>query len=59
MNGRLVRVLSENNGLVEGGRAVWDGGDENNSKVPSGIYLYLIYNEEGITGNGKIAVIKP
>ncbi len=59
INGRLVRVLSENNGTVEGGRAVWDGRDENNSNVPSGIYLYLIYNEEGITGNGKIAVIKP
>jgi len=59
MNGRLVRVLSESNGMVEGGRAVWDGRDETNSKVPSGIYLYLIYNDEGITGNGKVAVIKP
>ncbi len=59
MNGRLVRVLSEDNGMVEGGRAVWDGKDENNSKVPSGIYLYMIYNDEGVTGNGKIAVVKP
>jgi hypothetical protein len=59
MNGRLIRVLTEENGMVSGGRAVWDGRDEKSSKVPSGIYLYLIYNEEGISGNGKIAVIKP
>jgi len=59
INGRLVRLLSESNGSIEGGRATWDGRDENDRKVPSGVYLYLIYNEEGVTGNGKIAVINP
>jgi len=59
INGRLVKLLSESNGSIEGGRAMWDGRDENDRKVPSGVYLYLIYTEEGVTGNGKIAVIHP
>ena len=59
VNGRLVRILSGENGNVEGGRASWDGRDQSNAKVSSGVYIYLIYNEEGITGSGKIAVIKP
>jgi ligand-binding sensor domain-containing protein len=59
INGRLVRLLSESNGGIEGGRAVWDGQDDSHKKVPSGIYIYLIYNEEGVAGNGKVAVINP
>jgi ligand-binding sensor domain-containing protein len=59
VNGRLVRTLSNENGNVEGGRATWDGRDQSMAKVPSGVYIYLIYSEEGITASGKIAVIKP
>jgi ligand-binding sensor domain-containing protein len=59
VNGRLVRTLSRENGRVEGGRATWDGRDQSNTKVSSGVYIYLIYNEEGITASGKIAVINP
>jgi len=59
VNGRLVRLLSSENGNVEGGRATWDGRDQSNAKVSSGVYIYLIYNEEGITASGKIAVINP
>jgi ligand-binding sensor domain-containing protein len=59
LNGRLVRALSRENGNVEGGRAKWDGRDQSNATVSSGIYIYLIYNEEGITASGKIAVINP
>jgi hypothetical protein len=59
VNGRLVRILSGENGNVEGGRASWDGRDQSNAKVSSGVYIYLIYNEEGITAGGKIAVINP
>jgi hypothetical protein len=59
INGRLIRLLNEENEGVEGGRAIWDGRDNNNNYVSSGIYIYLIYNEEGITAKGKIAVIKP
>ena len=59
INGRLVRTLSRDDGTVEGGRAIWDGKDQSNAKVSSGVYIYLIYNEEGITASGKIAVINP
>ena len=58
INGKLVRILSEENGLVEGSRAVWDGRDLNNNLVSSGIYIYLIYSEEGVTGQGKLSVIR-
>jgi hypothetical protein len=59
INGRLTQVLSQENGMIQGSRASWDGRDSNNKLVPSGIYLYLVYNEEGLTGKGKIAVLKP
>ena len=59
VNGRLIRVLSGQNGNVQGGRATWDGRDQSHAKVSSGVYIYLIYNEEGITASGKIAVINP
>jgi ligand-binding sensor domain-containing protein len=59
VNGRLVRTLSREEGNIEGGRATWDGRDESQAKVSSGIYIYLIYNEEGVTASGKIAVVNP
>jgi ligand-binding sensor domain-containing protein len=59
LNGKLVRLLSREEGEIEGGRATWDGRDQDRTKVSSGVYIYLIYNEEGITASGKIAVINP
>jgi len=59
VNGKLVRILTQDEGDIEGGRATWDGRDQNGSKVASGVYIFLVYNEEGITASGKIAVIKP
>jgi hypothetical protein len=59
INGRLIQLLTQENGGIEGGRAAWDGKNLSNALVSSGIYIYLIYNDEGITGHGKIAVIRP
>jgi hypothetical protein len=59
VNGKLIRTLTQEEGEVEGGRATWDGRDQSQAKVASGIYIFLVYNEEGITGSGKIAVINP
>lgn len=59
LNGKLIRSLSSENGGIEGGRAIWDGRDSGGKKVASGIYMYLIYNDEGVTSSGKIAVINP
>jgi hypothetical protein len=59
VNGKLIRTLTREEGTVEGGRATWDGRDQSEAKVSSGVYIFLVYNEEGITASGKIAVIKP
>jgi ligand-binding sensor domain-containing protein len=59
INGRLTQILSQENGTILGSRAYWDGKDSKNNLVSSGIYIYLVFNDEGITGRGKIAVVKP
>jgi ligand-binding sensor domain-containing protein len=59
INGRLVRELNLQNGFVKGSRAHWNGRDNDDRRVPSGIYLYLVFNEEGITQTGKISVVRP
>lgn len=58
INGKLIKLLSEENGLVKGSRAYWNGRDSKNNLVASGIYIYLIYTEDGVTGKGKISVIR-
>jgi ligand-binding sensor domain-containing protein len=59
INGHLVRELTASGGEIDGSRATWNGKDVQNKWVPSGIYLYLIFNEEGLKNSGKISVIKP
>ena len=59
VRGILVRRLSSDRGTVQGSRATWDGKDESGTSVPSGIYIFLVYNEQGQTGTGKIAVLRP
>ncbi len=59
INGHLIRELTGVGGEIEGSRATWDGKDVQNKWVPSGIYLYLIFNDEGLKNSGKISVIKP
>ncbi len=58
INGNLVRELSTDNGLVDGSRALWDGRDEQGNLVPSGVYLYTAFDQEGQSVAGKIAVIR-
>ena len=58
INGKLIRILSEENGTIEGSRAIWDGRDLNNNLVSSGIYIYLVYSEEGEVSKGKLSVIR-
>jgi len=58
INGKLVKVLSEDNIGVEGSRATWDGRDSNNNLVSSGIYIYLVYSDEGVVSKGKLSVIR-
>jgi ligand-binding sensor domain-containing protein len=59
INSKLIRILSPNDGSVQGSRAIWDGRDSHHNIVSSGVYLYLAYAEDGTASQGKIAVIRP
>jgi ligand-binding sensor domain-containing protein len=58
ISGNVIRTLTVQNGEVAGIRALWDGRDDNNYIVPSGIYIIAA----GVSGQGhgvqKVAVIK-
>lgn len=66
-----ITNLTENSSVViynsAGGRVrsfpvqeekIWDGRDEDGDLVPSGIYVYLSYTDTGLSGTGKVAVIR-
>lgn len=53
--GELVRTLSKNDGADV---AYWFGENDNNIDVASGIYIYVIKNDNKETRSGKIAVIR-
>lgn len=56
-SGLLVKSL--NNHLDANGRQLtWDGKDENDVSVPSGVYLVVMNNEDGKKQIGKIALIR-
>jgi len=59
INGMLVRTLTIENNGISGSRANWNGKDDDGEKVSSGVYIYLVYTEEGIVGKGKISLINP
>ena len=55
-NGMVVREISKDN--ILGAQAEWDGQDDSGNSVASGIYLFVIFNEEtGLNRVGKVAVI--
>ncbi|MFZ5516549.1 MAG: hypothetical protein ACOY90_07905 [Candidatus Zhuqueibacterota bacterium] len=55
-NGMVVRSLSNNE--IFGSQASWDGKNDNDEFVRSGVYVFIIYNEEtGLNRTGKVAVI--
>ncbi len=55
-DGRLVKNYPA--GSVLGAQVIWDGRDSSGELVPSGIYLYVGFSEDGRKGVGKIAVIR-
>lgn len=56
-SGRLVREL-DNELEIVGAQAFWDGTNKNGDIVASGIYVYLAYTDNNISGTGKIAVVR-
>ena len=54
--GRLIRSYAP--GTIPGSQVIWDGRDQNGEIVPSGIYIYVAYTEDGAKAAGKVAVIR-
>jgi len=55
-NGMVVRQISKDE--ILGSQASWDGKNGSGEIVASGVYVYVIYNEEsGLNRVGKIAVV--
>lgn len=55
--GRLVRHIPASQ--IFGSRTSWDGRNDHGELVASGIYLFLATTESGMSGTGKVAVIRP
>ncbi len=59
VNGRLVRTLdSSNSSEVLGSFAQWNGRNQNGRLVSSGVYLYMVTDENGNSTTGKFLVIR-
>jgi hypothetical protein len=58
LKGELIQELTTENGAIQGSRAVWDGLDSRQTAVASGIYIFMAFNDEGMNGSGKIAVVR-
>ncbi|NOY60216.1 MAG: hypothetical protein GXO75_14975 [Calditrichaeota bacterium] len=44
---------------ILGSRVVWDGCNDKGDQVASGVFIYLVTTEKGLSKSGKVAVIKP
>jgi len=55
--GRLVRQIPA--AQIYGARVNWDGRNDSGDLVASGIYLYLVTTESGLSRAGKVAVLRP
>ncbi len=55
--GFLVRHISSNE--ILGSRATWNGANDRGDLVASGIYIYVVTTEDGLSRTGKVAVINP
>ncbi|MGH7598628.1 MAG: two-component regulator propeller domain-containing protein, partial [bacterium] len=54
--GELVRSYSPDN--ITGGQVCWDGRDKSKNLVPSGVYIFVAYNDNGASAVGKVAVVR-
>ncbi|MDD5686858.1 MAG: kelch repeat-containing protein [Elusimicrobia bacterium] len=60
VSGRLVRTLDTGTSNNDGtsGKAEWNGKNEENDEVETGLYIYIIEGENGDKKTGRIGVIK-
>lgn len=55
-SGIMVRNISQQE--IPGSQARWDGRNDRGDWVASGIYVYLVFTENGQSATGKVAVIR-
>lgn len=58
INGRLVKELTSVSGEVQGFEARWDGRDQTGDRVGNGVYLILLFNEDGLASTQKLAILR-
>jgi ligand-binding sensor domain-containing protein len=56
-DGLLVKYIP--NSQILGSHASWDGRNDQGNLVASGIYVFLVTDDEGMSNVGKVAVIRP
>ena len=56
LEGALVRHIPSNN--IFGSRTEWDGRNDKGELVASGIYIFVVSTESGMSAVGKVAVIR-
>jgi len=57
IDGGLIRHIP--NSQIFGSRTEWDGRNDKGELVASGIYLFVVSTESGMSSVGKVAVIRP
>ena len=58
LDGKVIRHLKSQGIGIDGDQLSWDGRDTNGDYVSTGVYLLLIYGEDGSHKEEKITVIK-
>lgn len=58
INGDLIRELTAGTGEIKGRQGFWDGRDDNNRLVASGIYLAFVFTNTELKATTKIAVVR-
>lgn len=53
-SGVLVKTLRN----IDSAEAPWDGTDDDNKPVASGVYVYLAFTDAGLAASGKVALIR-
>mgnify|MGYP003315182900 FL=1 len=58
LDGKIVRHIRSQGLEIDGDQLSWDGRDGKGDYVSTGVYLLLIYNNDGTRTEEKITVIK-
>ena len=57
LDGKVIKKIPSRGLDIDGDQLFWDGKDSNGEYVSSGVYLIMIYGEDGSRHEEKITVI--